>query len=264
MTTTRRTGFLKKVVNLPGLLFILGLFLLWEFVVSFGIIDLVFLPAPSQIFLSLLEVLGNGQLAEDLLHTLGVALLGWGIGAVVGIALGTLLGVFPLVWRYGMATIDLLRSIPAITFISVAALLFGLSREMELVVTVYAALWPILINTVEGFRKIQPLYFETGKIFQLPRGKVVTRIMIPAAAGSIIVGLRLGLGLALTLAVAAEMVGNPRGMGYQLIMQQQALNPSAMFVYILAIGVVGVVLNRMFLWAVAIVKPGIALSLRED
>lgn len=264
MSASQRGGRLRKILNLPGLLFIVALFIIWEIVVKLGIVELVFLPAPSEIFSSFIEVLGSGQLVEDLLHTLSVALLGWLIGAVLGIALGTLLGVSPLVWRYSMATFDLLRSIPAITFISVAALLFGLSRQMELVVTVYAALWPILINTVEGFRKIQPLYFETGKIMQMSRGKVVTKIMIPAAAGSIIVGLRLGLGLALTLAVAAEMVGNPRGMGYQLIMQQQALNPAAMFVYILAIGLVGVVLNRMFLWTVAIVKPGIALSLRED
>ena len=89
-------------------------------------------------------------------------------------------------------------------------------------------------------------------------------VLLPSAGGTIIVGLRLALGLALTLAVASEMVGNPAGVGFQLVMQQQALQPANMFAYIITIGLLGVILNRWLILAIRLVHPGLVVSLREE
>lgn len=255
---------LRRVLNLPGILFILGFAVLWEVVVRSGLVKLVFFPAPTEILVAWAQLAASGQMLRDVGHTLTVALIGWVAGSLVGLIVGLWLGISAISWKYGMATIDFLRSIPAITFVSVAALLFGFSIQMELSVTIYAALWPVLINTVDGVRRMEPQYLDVAKAMQLSKLSTVVKVMLPAASGSVIVGLRLALGLALTLAVASEMVGNPAGVGYQLVMMQQALQPASMFAYIITIGILGVILNRLLIVAVRIVKPGIVNSLRED
>ena len=254
-----RAGF-----NLPGLLFTLGLAALWQLVVSTGVVKLMFLPSPLDVVGAWWDLFTSGQMVKDVGHTLTVAILGFIIGSVIGLLVGVWLGISAKSWKYGMATIDFLRSIPAICFLSVATLILGLSSQMEFTVTAYAALWLVLINTVEGVRRVELLYLDAAKTFHLSRVRTVFTVMLPSAAGSIIVGLRLGLALALTLAVASEMIGNPEGMGYQLVMQQQALQPASMYAYIITIGVLGILLNRVFIVVIRLFNPGIIAALRED
>lgn len=258
------TGRILQKINLPGVLFIIGLLVVWQLAVSTGLVTLVFFPAPSKVAKSWTELFLSGQMGRDVGHTLSSAGIGWVLGSSIGLLVGTWLGFSAKSWKYGMATVDFLRSIPAICFISVAALLLGFSLQMELVVTTYAALWPVLINTVEGIRRVDGLYLETARTFQLSRARTVLTVLLPSAGGSIIVGLRLALGLALTLAVASEMVGNPAGVGFQLVMQQQALQPANMFAYIITIGLLGVILNRLLILAIQLVHPGLVVSLREE
>ncbi|WGW11681.1 ABC transporter permease subunit [Saxibacter everestensis] len=253
-----------KGINLPGMLFLVGLAVTWQLVVALGVVTLVFFPAPSEVINSWFQLLLSGQMLQDIGHTLTAAGIGWVSGSLIGLVVGVWLGISAASWKYGMATIDFLRSIPAICFVSVAALLLGFSLQMELVVAIYASLWPVLINTVEGIRRVEGLYLDTARTLQVSRVNTIFKVMLPAAAGSIIVGLRLALGLALTLAVAAEMVGNPAGVGFQLIMQQQALQPANMFAYIITIGILGMILNRLFIVLIRLVRPGIVASLRED
>lgn len=255
---------LKASFNLPGLLFTLGLAAVWQLIVATGMVKLMFLPAPLDVIAAWWNLLISGQMGKDVAHTLWVAVLGFIIGSVVGLLVGVWLGISVKSWKFGMATIDFLRSIPAITFLSVATLILGLSSQMELTVTAYAALWLVLINTVEGLRRVELHYLDAAKTFQLSRIRTVFTVMLPSAAGSIIVGLRLGLALSLTLAVASEMIGNPEGMGYQLVMQQQALQPASMYAYIITIGVLGLLLNQVFIVVIRFFNPGIVAALRED
>jgi sulfonate transport system permease protein len=267
LTTTRPAGvsrLRRRRVNLPGVLFILGFAVIWEVAVASGFVQVVFFPAPSEIIQSWLQLFLSGQMARDVGHTLSSAGIGWALGSTIGLVLGTWLGMSVTSWRYSMATVDFLRSIPAICFVAVAALLLGFSLQMELVVTTYAAIWPVLINTVEGIRRVDSLHLETARTLQLTRLRTVFAVLLPNAGGSIIVGLRLALGLALTLAVASEMVGNPAGVGFQLVLQQQALQPANMFAYIITIGILGLLLNRLLMLAIRLIHPGLVVSLREE
>lgn len=263
-TPTAAPRSVWRKINIAGLLFILGLAIVWQVVVGTGIVRVVFFPAPTEIVSAWVELLLSGQMAADVGHTLSSAGIGWILGSSIGLVVGIWLGISTTSWKYGMATVDFLRSIPAICFISVAALLLGFSLEMELVVTTYASMWPVMINTIEGIRRVEGLHLETARTFQLSRIRTVFTILLPGAGGSIIVGLRLALGLALTLAVASEMVGNPAGVGFQLVMQQQALQPASMFAYIITIGVLGMILNRLLITAIRLLHPGLVLSLREE
>jgi ABC-type nitrate/sulfonate/bicarbonate transport system permease component len=229
--------------NLSGTVTILAALAIWEIAVRFGLVAFAYLPAPSAILVAGGGLLMSGELVTETAHTMGAVLLGWVIACVLGLALGLLLGFSPLARRYLEATIELLRPLPGIAFLPVALLIFNFSLTTELVVMVYASLWPVLINTMSGIMGVATRLHDVGRTLRLSRLRILTRILIPAAAPAIVVGCRLGLGTALVMAIIAEMLGNPYGLGYAVVSELQAMQPERMFVYVLAIGLLGLALN---------------------
>lgn len=234
-------------VNIPGLMTMAVCAILWEALVRGGAVNYAYLPAPSAILFGLYNLIFSGQFWRDVAHTLQAVIIGWAIAGAIGLALGLLLGVSPLLRKYSLASIEVLRPMPAIAFVPVALLLFGFSLKTELVVIVLPALWPVLINTMGGISTIPQRLFDVGATFRLSRASVLRKIVLPAALPPILVGLRLSLTLALVLAIVAEMVGNPTGLGYAVVRDQQALQPALMFADVIVIGVLGIVLNQALL-----------------
>jgi sulfonate transport system permease protein len=110
---------------------------------------------------------------------------------------------------------------------------------------------------------VHPRLFEVGATFRLTRAAIVRRLLIPAALPSILVGLRLSLTLALVLAIVAEMVGNPTGLGYAVVRDQQALRPAVMFADVIVIGVLGILLNQVLMQLTGLLFPAVSGRLRD-
>lgn len=233
-------------INVPGLLTAAGLLAAWEAAVRAGELDYAYLPAPSAIAVAAGGLIREGELWPKVVHTVGVTLLGWGIASMVGIGLGLLLGLSDRARRWSMTSIEVLKGIPPITLVPLALLVFGFSIRMELTLIVFAAAWPVLINSIGGVRAVPPELTNVARMLRLSRAKTAIKVVLPAAMPSAMVGLRLGLSLSLVLAVVAEMLGNPRGLGNGLIRAQQALQPETMFAYVLTVGLVGLALNASF------------------
>ena len=250
-------------LNVPGLVTLVICVALWELAIRSGSVHYDYLPPPSAIFGGFLELVRSGQLAIDTLHTVKSVLIGWAVAMVLGVVLGLILGSSPLVRRYSLASIEVLRPMPAIAFVPVALLLFGFSIETELIVIILPSLWPVLINTMGGVMGIHARMFEVGRTFRLPRAEIVRKILLPAALPAILVGARISMTLALVLAVVAEMVGNPNGLGYAIVRDQQALRPELMFADVVVIGLIGIVLNAALVGGVAAFFPAASGRLRE-
>jgi ABC-type nitrate/sulfonate/bicarbonate transport system permease component len=247
----------KSWFNLSGFLFIVGITVVWELVVRLGLVKLNFLPAPDSIIAAMITLTSTGQLPADLFHTFTALIVGWLVGSTIGLVLGAWLGLSHWTWVYSMASIEVLRALPAIAFVPVAVLLLGFSVEMEFVIIIYVATWPVLINTIDGVRSVSDSHREIAQMMRMTLLDRLRKVVLPSAAPTIYVGLRLSLALSLALAIVAEMVGNPQGMGYQLILQQQALQPAAMFAYIIVVGLLGLLLNSAFVFATSKLSPGI-------
>jgi len=172
---------------------------------------------------------------------------GFLLGALMGTPLGFLLGLSATARRYSLASIEVLRPMPGVAFAPVGLLLFGFSLKTEMVVTILPVLWPVLVNTMGGVTGVHQRLYDVGRTFRLSRKDTILRIILPAAMPPIVVGARISLGLALVLAVVAEMVGNPEGLGYGIVREQQALRPDLMFAYIVTVGFIGIVLNAAML-----------------
>jgi ABC-type nitrate/sulfonate/bicarbonate transport system permease component len=230
--------------------------LVWELTVRLGIVTFDYIPAPSAIAAKSAEMLSSGELLHNLQHTLTATLLGWLIASLAGVLLGTLLGLSRWAWTYSMSSVDALRALPVVAFVPVAVLLFGFTLKMEVLVSCYSALWPVLLNTLAGIRSAHPRLLETGSVLGMSRFARLWKLRLPAATPYIVVGLRLGLAISLVLTLVAEMVGNPQGVGYALITDSKSLQPERMFVSIIAIGLAGIVLNALLLGAARLLARG--------
>jgi sulfonate transport system permease protein len=262
MTAPRFSAWPSRLPNIAGLITIVACALAWETAIQLGVFHYQYLPAPSAIILGAAELAASGELAAAALHTLQSVFLGWAAAVAAGVSTGLVLGSSPSLRRYTLATIEVLRPMPAIAFIPVALLLFGFSIETELMVIILPSLWPVLINTMGGVMGVHARLSEVGRTFRLSRAAILCKVMLPAAAPAIIVGMRISLALAVVLAVLAEMVGNPEGLGYGVVSQQQALRPDLMFVYVVVIGLLGIALNALLAGGVATFFPAASANLK--
>jgi sulfonate transport system permease protein len=264
MTLRRFASRLPFRPNMAGLIVLAVCALLWETVIRVGVLQYQNLPAPSAIVLGAGELIASGELVDALLHTLKSVFLGWTLAVAVGVPLGLLLGSSAWLRRHTLATIEVLRPMPAVAFVPVALLLFGFSIETELMVIILPSLWPVLINTMGGLMDVHERLADVGRTLRLRRAAILYKVMLPAATPAILVGARISLTLAVVLAVLAEMVGNPEGLGYAVVTEQQALRPDLMFVYVVAIGLLGLVLNALLVNAVSLSFPAAMAALKKD
>lgn len=258
-----RSGRVSWRPNTVGLVTLALCGLAWEMAIRGGLLRYQYLPAPSSIALGASEIVANGELAAATLHTIVSVLLGWVIAVALGVALGLLLGCSPFLRRNLMTTIEVLRPMPAVAFVPMALLLFGFSIQTELVVIILPSVWPVLINTMGGLTDIHPRLEDVARTFRLTRTATFCRVFLPAATPAIMVGVRLSLSLAVVLAVVAEMVGNPEGLGYAVVSQQQALRPDRMFAYVIVVGLLGIVLNALLVGLVSALLPAASTEIRE-
>lgn len=230
-------------VDLSGLFVPLAAIVVWQLLVSTGVLDYEFLPAPTEVLDALIALAETGELVTDLMHTLGVALLAATIAMTLGGALGLAIGLVPILRTYLMASIDFLRTIPAVALMPVAVLTFGPVTSTELLVAIYPALWPVLLNTAGGVAAVHPRQYDVARMLRLSPTATVRKIVIPAVASTWLVGARMAAVIALSVTLVAEMLISPQGLGGGLIESLQALDPARMWAYAVVCGLVGYLLN---------------------
>lgn len=237
---------LRDRMNLPGIAVIIFLIMLWQVYTRTLGAHFDSIASSSQILVAIEKLAIRGPLGSQLAHTVSVALIGWMIASTIGFVIGLAIGLWRPAWKYSMASIEVLRSIPSISFIAIAVLVFGFSANTELVIVVYVSLWPMVIGTLGGIRAVPSDLLDVARSFRLSRTGTVLKIVMPAALPSIIVGLRLSLTLSIALAVVAEMVGNPDGLGFGMVLAEQAIKPAEALGYLVVIGILGWGLNAIF------------------
>ena len=183
--------------NIPGLVTILVLLAGWEILVRSGAAKFDYLPAPSGILLASVSLIVSGELFSQALHTVESILIGWTAAAAIGIGLGLALGLSPLLRRWSLASFEVLRPLPAIAFLPLALLLFNFSLTTELVLMIYASVWPVFINTMGGVMGVTSRLYDVSRTLRLSRMQTLVKVIVPAAAPAIVTGCRLSMGLTL-------------------------------------------------------------------
>ncbi|HLI26064.1 MAG TPA: ABC transporter permease [Chloroflexota bacterium] len=218
----------------------------WEAAARAGAVNPAFLPPPSQIAGAWWALWASGQLAEHLAATLGSWAQGYALAAVLGVSLGLLMGLVPAIRAMLSTIVELLRPMPSVAIIPVAIVLFGLGDPMKRFVVAYAALWPILLNTLYGVLAVDPLLLDTARTFRLGAVRSALRVTLPAASPYIATGLRISTSIALILVITAELVASRSGLGYAVRAAEQASRVPEVYAGVLTIAVVGFLLNALF------------------
>ena len=203
---------------------------------------------PSAALRAWFGAVRDGSLWQATLFTLGSAALGLLIAALLGIAGGLLLGLSRRADASSLLTVELLRPIPSVALIPLAMLVFGFGLRMETSVIAFAAFWPMLILTRSAVRQVEPRLLEVSQVLGLSAWQRGCKIVLPAIVPRLFVALRLGVAVALVVAVTVEIAANPNGMGYAMMIAQQSLDPALMLAWLGWIGGVGVAINAAALW----------------
>jgi ABC-type nitrate/sulfonate/bicarbonate transport system permease component len=236
-----------KTFNWLGWLVFAGLLLAWEYGARANPKLQFYIPPVSAILVALFNLFASGQVAGHLLSTLSRFVQGYLLAALLAVSLGVLLGYFRGAYSIVEILIEFLRPMPSVAIIPVAVLTLGIGDAMIVAVTVYASIWPVLVNTMDGVRRIEPTLIDTARTFGLRRGAILWRIVVPGAAPYIVTGLRISLSIALILVTTAEMIAGSRGLGFFILDQERSFNSSNMYAGIIIVAALGYGLNRLFL-----------------
>jgi ABC-type nitrate/sulfonate/bicarbonate transport system permease component len=217
---------------------------LWWFA-SAGSTDLYF-PSLSAILEQFREDWVFQHVAGDLVPSLRVLGLGYLLAVVGGLVIGVGLGLSRRSEQACRPLLELLRAIPGVALLPVFIVLFGLDAQMKILLIASGAIWPILLNTIDGVRSVEPLLLDVARSFRLTRWQRLRRIVLPAAGPQIFAGARTALSIAVIVMVVGETVGGSGGIGYFLLNAQRNFAITSMWSTIIALGIVGYLLNVLF------------------
>ncbi|HWU63010.1 MAG TPA: ABC transporter permease [Ensifer sp.] len=203
------------------------------------------LASPSDIAIAFAAVLFDGSLAGATLETLKAAAAGCALGVGAGSFIGILLGLFRIADDLLDLTIELLRPVPVVALIPVTMMLLGFGNSMEVVIIAIGMLWPSIVLARAAVKDVEPRLMEVSLVLQLGFLARLKKIVLPAIMPQLFMSLKLAAGYALVVAVTVEITANPQGLGYGIMMAQQALRPAEMFAYLIWIGAVGWMLSLL-------------------
>lgn len=221
------------------------LVLTMEIVSRLGIVSATFLPPFSTVVAATGGLFVNQEFLIDLVSTLLTWAIGLALSIIVAVPLGIILGLSDITYRASRTVIELIRPMPAVALIPLVLLTVGQGMEMKLIVAIYAAMWPILFNTIYGVHGVDPKSREMGRSFGLSHWQVVRRIVVPSATPFIATGVRLSSAIVLIVIITVELVaGGAEGLG-AFIARTSAVGSQVPLVYagILVTGLLGLVIN---------------------
>jgi ABC-type nitrate/sulfonate/bicarbonate transport system permease component len=236
---------------------------LWEMAVRLTWVDARFFPAPSTVGVALWDLITKGELlgpfwflprrarAGDWAGVLKVfeeghlwvslfrIFTGFLLGAVPGIVLGVIMGMNRTIRVAIDPVLSAVYVLPKIAILPLVMLMFGIGELSKVIIVGIASFFLVLINTTAGVRDIEPIFFEAGRNYGANRWQMFNHVIIPGALPIIFAGLRLSLGTALIVIIAAEFVAAKYGLGYLIWFSWQTLLTENMFAGLVVVMILG-------------------------
>jgi sulfonate transport system permease protein len=228
----RREAFL-------GLALPLVLLAAWWYATAFGGIKVYQLASPADVVRELGVLWANGELAKNLLASIGRVAFGFAVAVVPAIGIGTSVGLSPRVERIVDPTLQALRAIPSLAWVPLLLLWLGIGETAKIVLIAIGAFFPIYVNLVAGILGVDRKLVEVAEIFGIRGFALARRVVIPAALPSLLVGARVGLTQAWLFLVAAELLGATRGLGFLLTEGQQISRTDEILTAIVLLAICG-------------------------
>jgi len=211
------------------------------------------LPSPVKTFHSAVQVFSdpfyskgpNDQgIGWNILASLSRVGIGFGLAALVGIPLGFILGRFTFAHRMVSPIISLLRPVSPLAWLPIGLMVFKSANPAAIWVIFISSIWPMVINTAVGVQRVPQDYLNVARVLNLSEWRVMTRILFPAVLPYMLTGVRLAIGVAWLVIVAAEMLTGGVGIGFWVWDEWNNLNVEHIIIAIFVVGIVGLLLEQ--------------------
>jgi nitrate/nitrite transport system permease protein len=248
---------------LPPLLGLALLVLIWEGV-SLG--TKASIPSPKDTFIQAVEIFKDPFYSKgpndqgvgwNVLSSLKRVAMGFGLAAIVGIPVGFLIGRFTFLNRMFNPLISLLRPVSPLAWLPIGLLVFKGANPAAIWTIFICSIWPMIINTAVGVQRVPQDYMNVARVLNLSEWKIVTKILFPAVLPYMLTGVRLAVGTAWLVIVAAEMLTGGVGIGFWVWDEWNNLNVKNIIIAIFVIGIVGLLLEF------ALIKLATAFTFEE-
>jgi NitT/TauT family transport system permease protein len=217
-----------------------------------GVINRAVLPLASTVLARAAGLAASGRFLADVAATIGAWALGLAIAVAVAVPAGVVLGSLPGVRAATRAMVEFLRPIPSVALIVLVGLILGPGLRMNVTLIVYAAIWPVLFNTIYGLDDVDPVARETLRAFGFGRLGVITRVDLPSASPFIATGIRLASSIAIILNISTGyLTGRISGNGIGAFIAEAntgAGNTSLVLAAALWAGLLGLAANAVLVW----------------
>ncbi len=255
---TQKTHLPKKTPKwltacLAPLMGLLVLTLIWQLVAQTN----KQIPTPLETWYAALDLFAdpfyykgpNDQgIGWNIWSSLKRVAMGFGLAAIVGIPAGFMIGRFSFLNQMTSPIISLLRPVSPLAWLPIGLLVFKSANPAAIWTIFICSLWPMIINTAMGVRQIPQEYMNVAKVLNLSEWKILTKILFPAVLPHMLTGVRLSVGIAWLVIVAAEMLTGGVGIGFWVWDEWNNLNVKHIIIAIFVIGIVGLLLEGLLVW----------------
>ena len=222
--------------------------LIWHASIIIGIFRSSMLPSPAEVLFATLDLIEKGILFQHIQASILRVFAGFCLAVIVAVPFGLLLGTYKKLMRIFDPLIQLLRPISPIAWIPLAILWFGIGDVPAIFIICITAFFPMLIASVDAVKNIDPVIIRSAKNFGTEGLNMLIKVILPAAFPHIMVGMRISLSISWVIIVAAEMVGMRSGLGFLILDARNFLRTDIVIVCMIVIGVIGLLLDRLFLY----------------
>lgn len=205
-----------------------------------------YMPPLRQILGDFAPTWLEGRMGSDVVPSLVRLAIGYTLAVVLGIAAGVAIGSNRLLRRTTEPALEFFRALPPPVLVPVLILFAGIDDLMKVLVIATAAVWPVLLNTVEGVRSVDEVLTDTARVYGLSRRARLRHVVLRAASPQIMAGARQALSIAIIVMVISEMFAATNGVGFTVVQFQRSFDISQMWTGILLLGLLGFLLSLAF------------------
>lgn len=248
LVRNRMTHWQKSYPDWVSILSIICLLIIWEIICKSGIVSSLFLPAPTQIISSLIEMLLDGEIGISLAASLYRILAGFALGSLIGLAVGLLTGTSALADKIGNPIVNALYPIPKIALLPLFILWLGIGELSKVTIIALGVFFPVAMNTYSGVKNVDTLLIKVAVSFNASWWKTMKSVVLPSALPMIFTGLRLAAGTSLLLLVAAEMIAAQVGIGALILHYGDLMITDRLMAGVIVLSLLGLLFNLFLQW----------------
>lgn len=241
----RRPLLTRRWAPWLGALLPLVLLALWQYLSTAGVFSTVQLPAPAKVLEAAFDLAGRGQLGLHLAISTQRVLLGFSIGAVLGLVLGSLVGLSRAAQLLMAPTIGALRSVPSLAWVPLLLLWIGIGEDSKVTLIAIGSFFPVYTTVSSALVHVDPKLVEAARSFGLKGFGLLRTVQLPAVLPSVVSGLRLALSQAWLFLVAAELLGASMGLGFLLTDSQNNGRTDRLLLAIVLLAILGKITDTL-------------------